>query len=99
MPGEDRQQGEPDEFRVECTPQDASGGGLIACYGGLGHAWMDGRWADFPPGAVLPAPPGVPHSYQAIRGGDWRLCRVVRTATGRPSTCLSHGRCRASLAR
>jgi len=50
---------------------------ILACLGGQGEVWIDGRWATCGPGTAYLTGPGVLHAYRAVREEVWQLCWVM----------------------
>src|SRR5688572_33090119 len=56
---------------------------LLACTGGEGEVWAQGRWQRLRAGQAYFTPTQVPHAYRALRGESWELCWAKHTRDSR----------------
>jgi AraC-like DNA-binding protein len=59
---------------------------FLACYGGRGRVWIDGRWRVCGPGTACLLPAHVANAFHADRSQRWQFCYVcyVRSPGHRP---------------
>lgn len=60
-----------------CFVREVNFSQILACTGGEGEVWLNGRWEPCTEGMVYLTPPDVPHAYRAIAGTRWQLAWVI----------------------
>ena len=50
---------------------------VLACHGGAGMVWVDGRWHKCGAGMAYVTPAGALHAYHAMRSTPWEICWVT----------------------